>query len=200
MNLALYLIYGPEHYAAEAISSARSLRKHAPDLPIWTFTDQQLPDNVFDRRIPLVEHCQPPLLTKAHALANTGLPDAANVLFLDADTHVLADLRPLFGLLQRFDLVLTHALDNESGYYRLPLPTGFQEYSTGVMLYRQDRVYQSFQTWYSRYRDDAAFYGNNDQPALTEVIYQSDLRVHVLPPAYNVRVGSAHILHGHNQL
>jgi hypothetical protein len=208
VNLALYLVYGDKRYVAEAIQSAHSLRANCPRLLAWALSDQPLPAGVFDEVRRIEPQPGPPLLTKAHALATADLPDDARVLFLDTDTYILGDLRPMFGLLDRFDLALTHAFMRETGPKRLKLPLGYQEFSSGVMLYRPDRVRELFVAWHARYQASPGFYGNNDQPALTEEIYLSGAQTYVLPPEFNVRTGGKHyvsgfayILHGRgNQL
>lgn len=196
MNLVLYLIYGGKSYAQEVVQSAHSLRANCSGLPIWAYSDRTLPAGMFDEVRPLEVQPGPPLLTKAHALATAGLPDDARVLFLDTDTLILGDLRPMFGLLDRFDIALTHAFMRETGPRRLRLPLGYDEFSSGVILYRPDRVRELFAAWLARYQASPGFYGNNDQPALTEEIYLSGAQAYVLPPEFNVRIGGKHYVSG----
>lgn len=204
----IYVVTGGRH-TAEACRSAAQTKRCMPDLPISIFTDQPLQDPLFDRVIPI-----PPasgFLTKVVTLRKSPYRDT---LFLDSDTHVVDDIRPLFQLLERFDLAASHAPYRIT--YHVPgVPDCFPEFNTGVLLYRQNpKTEVLWDHWHRFYNEDLArpldwhFPGGEqwfrdalpDQPSFRQAVYRSDVAVATLTPEYNCRTPFPGFLHGKAQI
>jgi hypothetical protein len=198
----LYIGTGARHFT-EALRSARSLRGHMPDVPIALMTDQPDVPDVFD----MVINVQPgpyPFADKIRFLEQTPF---MHTLFLDSDTLVCAPLDDLFTLLERFDLAI--AFDYKHMDWTLPgVPQSFPEPNSGVIAYRQScRMTAFFAAWAQEYGTMLAQAtpedGIGDQTAMRRPLYESDLRLMILPQQYHTRyltmgvlVGKAHIVHG----
>ncbi|MCC5985011.1 MAG: hypothetical protein JJU42_11660 [Rhodobacteraceae bacterium] len=170
-------------YLALAVASARSLRACSPALPIDLFTDGDPPPGLFDAVHPLPEGR---VRDKIVCMAQGRF---ARTLFLDCDTWVLAPVDDLFALLDRFDLAVAHDVRRASRLVRtgtgLRLPYAFPQFNTGVLLYRQsDAMAAFFDAWGAAWKAQG---GGRDQPAFRDLLWQCDLRYHVLPPEYNLR-------------
>lgn len=189
MNGIVYVAHGKKQYINEAIRSAQStgiqsclITDTLGDYPIFTYQRWVEPLQM------------PALLNKVYMLATASLP-FDNVLFLDTDTVAVAEIGHLFELLDNFDVACCHAP------HRISYP--YVRLNTGVILFRRDCGLLDM--WLKRALEMNV---NDDQPAFTEVVYQSDLRLFVMPPEYNLRVanivpvnGKAFILHGrHDRL
>jgi hypothetical protein len=138
-------------------------------------------------------------------------------LFLDSDTYMTDDSREVFALLEQFDLAAAHA-PYRAQYRVREVPDCFPELNSGVILFRKSEQMRSlFGRWLQIYRDDrvnpvdwlfpggAAWYRRAipNQPSFRRAVYESGLRIAVLPPEYNCRVpfpGFVHtkvkIIHG----
>jgi hypothetical protein len=152
-----------ERYIAEALSSARSLRRW------WKgpcqMTCDHLPNGVrstFDATSQDLEYIS------FKCIAPSGNPYADKIraiigspykktIYLDSDTYVAANPDSLFALLERYDIALAHApgyrgqLDPKvpSAFYEL---NTFCELNTGVLVYRSSPlVYRFLETWLATY-------------------------------------------------
>jgi hypothetical protein len=101
---------------------------------------------------------------------------------------VLADLGEIFELLDRFDLAMTHDQNRNSPQalreYRCSLPNSFPQLNAGVVGFRRSPAVLAFM---QRWRADTEAHGvGKDQPSLREALWQSDLKLAVLPPEYNL--------------
>ncbi|ELR23704.1 uncharacterized protein ACA1_073480 [Acanthamoeba castellanii str. Neff] len=185
-------------YVEAAIRSARSVKEHCgPDLPVHIWTD--LPEvcaaaaGAFDS----VERIENPhRRSKVDHLWRTPFE---RTLFLDADTRVVADVRGLFSLLDRFDLCMAHAhrrshaksattsssSSSSSPASASPPPVEFPQLNSGVFLYRRSEGVVAFLKRWQEVFHAAAL--PKDQVTLRELLWTTDLRVYVLPPEYNVR-------------
>ncbi|MEQ9257583.1 MAG: putative nucleotide-diphospho-sugar transferase [Roseovarius sp.] len=172
-------------YTALAVQSAVSLRQMSPGLAIDLFTD--LPDapglGIFDAVHP-VPSSHPRVKLECFARARF-----ERVLFLDADTLVLADLAELFALAERFPLSLAHDVRRRSELIRQghahETPYAFPQLNSGVMLYRNDAGMRDFFAEWKRRYDAAGV--PRDQVVLKDLLWESDLRFYVLPPEFNLR-------------
>lgn len=178
----VYIVSGAFHVAA-ATQSARSVRQTNPWLHIDIFTDQEPEAGVFDavHRIP-----DGHIRSKIDHLAKSRF---GCTLYLDSDTRVVGDLRPMFGILERFDIALAHGHQRHGTrqeiVWRKAIPAGFPQLNGGVILYRTTPEVQAFlESWREAYHT-AGF--KWDQVTLRELMWNSDLRLFVLPPEYNVR-------------
>jgi hypothetical protein len=178
----VYIVSGAFHVAA-ATQSAKSVRETNPWLAIDIFADAPVEDGVFDRVVTF-EH--------GHLRSKVDhLPESRFVrsLYLDSDTRVVADLAPMFRLLERFDIALAHGHKRNGArqtiFWREEIPEAFPQINGGVILYRGTPVVRQF---LSDWRD--AYYSAGfkwDQVTLRELMWKSDLRLYILPPEYNIR-------------
>jgi hypothetical protein len=183
---AIYVATGAD-YRELARASARSLRQHNPTLAIDVFTDapgEMAASGLFDAVHPV------PRLHPRAKLDCLPLTRFARTLFLDCDTLVLRPLGRLFDILERFDLALAHDVRRASALIRegheVETPHAFPQFNSGVLLYRNSpRMLAFLAEWAARFH--AAPDQPRDQPILKDMLWQSDLRFHVLPPEYNLR-------------
>ncbi|NYS24620.1 hypothetical protein HUK65_06410 [Rhodobacteraceae bacterium 2376] len=170
-------------YLDLAVASARTLRAQHDALPIDLYTDQPAPGGLFDQVHPLPPEGQ---RDKIACMARSRFD---RTLFLDCDTLVLAPLADLFRLLDRFDLAVAHDVRRASRLIRqgdrYQLPYAFPQFNTGVLLYRHSSAMAAFfDAWGAAW---VAQGGGRDQPAFRDLLWDSDLRYHVLAPEYNMR-------------
>ena len=179
---AIYVARGAG-YLDLAAASARSLRAVTPGLPIDLYADTPAPEGVFDRIHPLPEG------DTRDKIACMALSRFARTLFLDCDTLVVAPLGDLFDLLDRVELAVAHDVRRASTLvrsgFRVQTPAAFPQFNTGVVLYRKSPAMAAFLAeWAELWRAQG---GGRDQPAFRDLMWQRDLRYHVLPPEYNLR-------------
>jgi hypothetical protein len=199
MDGVVYIAYGKD-YINEARQSLASLRQHT-NLPACIVSDVMV--NGFDYWLQVEPRPDvKPLINKPYLLAGARLPFHRFVL-LDTDTLILGDIAPVFGLLDRFDVLVTHSQQRHTGRGAFASPLGYCHFNTGVIWFNQNtRFFISY--WAEMAYTHRQIYGNNDQPAFGEALYGSDLRFYVLPPEFNLRIasnrafasGKVYILHG----
>ncbi|MCK6419069.1 MAG: hypothetical protein L6Q57_09085 [Alphaproteobacteria bacterium] len=195
-------------YVQQAVALARSIKAHAPDLPVALFTNLQAEaqawgQGVFDRIIPYACVHQPAgelaFMDKLKVMAQAPFE---NTLYLDSDMHVFCDVRDVFALLQRFQIVVTHGHNrrvrdlaarglypDQKGRTRkiidAMLPESFSPIQGGFLLYRlsDPAVRTWFETLIARYKDND-FY--DDQVAIRQTLWEdAQLSLYVLPEEYN---------------
>ena len=92
-------------YLAEALDSARSLKKFEPDLSICVVTDRPEMVPLHDAVDKLVKCGTPPkkliLRAKIDAL---GLTPYDRTLFLDSDTYICGRIGQMFSIMDSYDL------------------------------------------------------------------------------------------------
>jgi hypothetical protein len=189
-------------YLAEAATSAQSVRRTNPGLPICLVTGQaDTPADSFDDVI----RCDVGEDGYEVKVAAMGLSPFARTLFLDGDTYVVGDLTGAFALLDHFDIAAAHA-PNRVVLELEECPHAFPEFNTGVIVFGP-RVEPSgfFDTWHALYRELRPQHpASYDQPSFRKAVYTSELRVATLPPEWNCRFLMAGfisepvaVLHGH---
>ena len=195
---------------AEAAVSARSVKLVWPDIPIAIATDGPVESAWFDH-IDIVP-CEPDNIAKVRHITRSPFE---RTLFLDTDTYCLAPLPELFELLDRFDLAAAHEAGRFSTrwkegievFIQAPgIPTSFPELNSGVIAFRrQTNVSKVFERWLALVEQAraATVPHTQDQPAFRRALYESDLRIAVLPPEYNFRLvvsgfarGPIKLIHG----
>ncbi|MDP3341517.1 putative nucleotide-diphospho-sugar transferase [Frigidibacter sp.] len=165
-----------------AAEAARSLRATNPGVPIDLFTDGEVTDPVFDRVHQLGRSWFRP---KFEALRRSRFQ---RTICLDADVIVVADMRDVFEVLGRFDFVAAHEQrrNTASAMRQLtrPMPAAFPQINGGMIGIRQSPETQAFIDLVER----TMIEGNHgrDQYVLRELLFDSDLRIWVLPPEYNL--------------
>ncbi|MFP7569552.1 hypothetical protein ACGKZZ_02145 [Marivita sp. S2033] len=179
----VYVAWGKAHVDV-ARRSAASVKKHNPDLPCVIWCSAGDDTSGFDGSFVIPDGLKRP---KTAVLQDSPFQET---LFLDNDTIIRADLSPLFGLLQNFDLCGAHVVlwhrPRHLKVWRKELPESFPEINTGVLLYRKnDKTTAFFESW-ARAFDEAGF--RVDQVTFRELLWDADLRFYVLPPQFNKRV------------
>ncbi len=180
----LYIATGRRHLE-EMLVSARSVRRHMPEIPIVVYTDQaDLPPGVFDeiRRLDDPRHS---FIDKIAPLCETPFE---RTIFLDTDTFVCSPVFDLFEILDRFDLALAHAPYRHDRPF--VTPNCFAELNTGVLAYRRTpELTALFQDWLRLYQKEVAETGrmDSDQPAFREALYRAGVSPYILPAEYNLR-------------
>lgn len=177
----IYVATG-EAYLQEAAVSLAQLRRSNPALPAAIVTDAAHPPGDWDVVLPLPDPTRS-LFDKLHMRRAPW----DQVIFLDTDTHVAADLGDLFALLDAgFDLAAHQLFEGHD--YRLPdVPDAFPEFNTGVIAFRNTPAVQTFFTqWREIYLARPAPYPT-DQYSFRLAVFHSGLRHTVLTPEYNFR-------------
>lgn len=179
----IYIAVGPD-YTRQAVQSAESVRQWAPELAVHLFTDQPDVTSPAVNGITRIEN--PHNRSKVDYIHRTPF---ARTLYLDADTRVVADIRGMFDVLDRFELAIAHAHKRNhfptNQPWRIPIPDAFPQMNGGVLLFRAEpRVLGLLQDWQRAYHESGF---TKDQVTLRELLWLSDLRIAILPPEYNLR-------------
>lgn len=162
--------------------AAQSVKAACPGLAVDLFTDRPVEMPVFDRIEILAD---PWYRSRIDALAMTRFE---RTLHLDADIFVVADIRDVFEVLERFDMALAHDASRNGQvchtFWRRPLPNAFPQFNGGVIAYRRNAAVLAFLGEWSRAVRENRM--KRDQPALRELLWDSTLRIATLPPEYNL--------------
>ncbi len=180
-------------YRNLARRAARNVRQVMPQAAIDLYTDEPLVDPVFDR-VHLLDRSGP--RPKMEALLRSRF---RKTLWLDSDTVMLCDVSDLFDVLETADIVGAHEQFGSSPVamrkVRRDIPPAFRQINSGVLGVRKSEATDAFlRRWQ---QDFVALKLQYDQPLLRELLYESDLRLVVLPAEYNqmfpphIRVASA---------
>jgi hypothetical protein len=175
----IYIATG-ELFNKMAAMSAISVKNYCPGLPVHIFTDRNMDSySCFDSST---------IISDPHARSKVDyLVDAPfqKTLFLDADTRVCEDITPMFDLLDRFELAMTH----DAGRERKPtrylgeIPKIFVPLNSGVILFKKtEPVIKFFNTWKDAYHNRGI---KRDQISLREQLWISDIKLWILPHEYN---------------
>jgi len=190
MNGIMYCSYGLEH-VNNTIKSARSAKKHCPDLPVCIFTNAEGSDQIKQKgATKLFEHIF--VKEKMHRRSKLDYFNECpfdRTLFLDGDTTIKADIREMFQLLDAFDIALAHAharnRKKTTKIWRIELPDSFPQFNSGVFLFKKTpEVRAFFEDWRKSYHEAGI---RKDQVTLRECLWKSGLRIATLPPEYNLR-------------
>lgn len=170
-------------YVELACNAAASLRTIVPDAQIDLFADREVPDPVFDQVHLLERHWFRP---KFEAMIRSRFD---RTIYLDADMIVVADPGDVFEVLDRFDIAAVHNQHRNSVHaqtvWKRRLPNAFPQINTGLMGLRRSEAVLAF-------LDDVqqALLDNPDlridQAPTRELLFDSDLRIAILPPEYNL--------------
>ncbi len=210
----MYSSFG-ERYVAEAVRSARSsLSRHA--LPHLLFAGGgDVDDPPAGLSIVGFEPTSSdPFVDK---IANMRRSPFERTLYLDSDTFVVDDISDVLAVLDTYDMALAHA-PAYRGLSDPEVPRAFAEFNTGVVAWRaSERVSEFMRSWEETYRawqvEDVLSgpYGDphpsrsgmRDQPSFRRCAWQHGVRIYVLPPEYNLRLGylttfvdRVHVIHG----
>ena len=172
---------------AEAIVSVKSVRRYMPEIATAIYTDYpEEAKGYFDE----VYNIQPNEITRLNKIDPLSQSPFDQTLYLDSDTYVCDDLTELFLLLDKFDLCIAHAPYRKNAVNDRYIPEAFPQLNSGVMLYRKSHnTAIFFHKWRERFLLMLESHSKTeDQFSLREVIYESELRIYILPPEYNIRI------------
>ena len=178
-----------ERFLEEAREAAATLRKTNPGVPVCLVTDEPAGPAFWDE---LVRVENPAFGFRDKILM--GLCPFERFLYLDTDTRAIGDLSDVLALLERFDFA-GHQLFEGHDCPLPGIPDAFPEFNGGVLGFRRSAALGDFfARWLARYD---AYYAQNsagnyhysnssDQKSLRQTLYESDLRIAVLGPEYNL--------------
>lgn len=201
-----------DFYIAEALRSARSSLRHNP-VPHVLFAS----GDVTGAQGVSVEHFEPSANPYADKIANIRRSPFERTIYLDSDTFVVDEIVHLLLLLDHYDLAVAHA-PAYRGLADPGVPRAFYEFNTGVLAWRSsDRVAAFLRSWeetYLAWLSEEPFPGASkasnsrraDQPAFRHCAWEHGMRLFVLAPEYNFRLGypttvveRVRIIHGNHE-
>jgi hypothetical protein len=181
----IYVATG-ESYRADALTSAASLKRMHPELPVCLFSDKELPSPVFDlfKRIE-----NPHRRSKIDCMRQSPF---RRTLFLDTDTRIVGNVTEPLELLERFDIAMCLGKVRLAGrmkrknYDTEQVPASFYPYNSGVMYFRRSEALDKlFADWSAAFLDSGA---KLDQIPLRELLWRRpEISVYNLPPEFNSR-------------
>jgi hypothetical protein len=206
MERGITYICSGEKYMDEAIDSAQDVKMHGINTAVITSHDNKhkAMSGPFDEVI--IKNMLGDIRDKVYNMHHS--PWDNQTIFLDTDTRVLGDVRPLFNILERVDIAI--ARSPSKIVVLEDVPDTFPEFNTGVIAFNHTDSVQTFiSEWKSRYEqqlqngypnghfpvspeadnmDDATPVGKkNDQPAFRKTLYLTDISYSTLPREYNFR-------------
>jgi hypothetical protein len=202
MNHVYYCAIGKQYLDLTRISAA-SVRRHNPDVIITVLTDQSVEAGPFDRVVSAGGDAKDIVSIKLARISFLESINAERALYLDCDTFVVADLSPVFDLLDSYDIAV--AYDTWRNCSVTPYGTYM---NAGVIFFRScDRVRRLWQEWRRAFLTDPTLPARpeliRDQPTLETALHACRPHLFVLAPEYNVRIcepihvaGHVKILHG----
>jgi hypothetical protein len=197
-------------YLEEALRSARSSLRHNA-VPHLLFSSEE-PAREPGLRFERFEPSSNPYVDK---IANMRRSPFVRSIYLDTDTYVVDEIVHLLALLDRYDIAVAYA-PGHRGFADPRVPVAFYEFNTGVVAWRaSDRMEAFMRSWqdtYLAWLEDEPFAGASkpnerrlarrallgrslsrggtaDQPAFRRCAWEHDVRLFVLAPEYNLRLG-----------
>ncbi|MEY8330342.1 hypothetical protein AALB81_13615 [Lachnospiraceae bacterium 48-33] len=203
----IFYIASGEKYYSEAMQAIRRTKKVMPNLPIALCTDWNLETN--NKEIDYMMKLNEPSYNFNDKVKNYINSPFDRTIFLDTDTYLVDSVEPIFKILDRFDIVSSHAPIEEDEI--IDLPDAFAEMNSGVIAYKKNnKVNRMFEKYMENYLECFRYYTQKyndvppDQPSFRYAIYNSDVQFCFLPHEYNCMLdfpcflsGRVHILHGH---
>lgn len=169
-------------YSDLAVRAAQTLRAVSPGASIDLFCDVAVDAKVFDQVHALERSWFRP---KFEALRRSRFD---KTIYLDADIHVLAPIDDIFEVLDRFDIAIAHNQRRNTHFstrtWRRRMPAAFPQLNSGVLAVRGSPAVSDFliETEAQILKHDLP----QDQMVIRELIFDSDLRLAVLPSEYNL--------------
>jgi Nucleotide-diphospho-sugar transferase len=178
----IYSATGLGAYADLAARSARSVKRHNPDLQVDLYTDVDQGHDVFDRVHILSD---PWARSRIDAMRMSRFE---RTLMLDCDTICMAPFPEVFEALDRFELAVAYDYRPNGTLsftvWKTRVPISMPQFNGGVIAVRKSARTDAFlRDWAAAVKDHGI---GRDQPSLRELLYTSDLRFLVLPEAYNL--------------
>ena len=184
-----------ESYIAEAVRSARSSLRHN-QLPHLLFASGEV-EPVEGLSVARFEPSENPYVDK---IANIRRSPFERTIYLDSDTFVVEEIAHVLRLLDHYDIAVAYA-QAYRGLSDPGVPSAFYEFNTGVLAWRSnERVSAFMRSWqdtYVAWLHEEPFAGAGkasrsrraDQPAFRHCAWEHGLRLFVLAPEYNFRLG-----------
>jgi hypothetical protein len=184
-----------DFYIGEALRSARSsLRHNAVPHLMFTSGEAGSAEGVS------FEHFEPSANPYADKIANIRRSPFERTIYLDSDTYVVDEIVHVLALLDHYDVAVAYA-PAYRGLADPGVPSAFYEFNTGVLAWRaSDRVAAFLRSWedtYLAWLSEEPFPGASkasssrraDQPAFRRCAWEHQMRLFVLAPEYNFRLG-----------
>jgi hypothetical protein len=207
-----------ERYATEALRSARSSLRHnaVPHLLFVSSDAAREAEQAAEAEPQLfIRRFEPSDNAYVDKISNMRRSPFTRTIYLDTDTFVVDEILHLLLLLDHFELAVAHD-PSRRGAADPQLPAAFCEFNTGVVAWRAgeeiDAFMHSWQRTYSAWLRDEPFAGAAqasarrqarrprgeatswggaaDQPAFRRCAWEHDVRLFVLAPEYNLRLGT----------
>lgn len=185
-----------ERYIAEALRSARSSLRHNP-LPHLLFVS----DEPADAAGVSTARFEPSANPYADKIANMRRSPFERTLYLDSDTFVVDEIAHLLGLLDHYDMAAAYTAEGR-GPHDPGVPPAFYEFNTGLLAWRaNDRMTAFMRSWEETYLEwsqhgdpfptpgKGSRSGRADQLAFRRCAWEHGVRLFVLAPEYNFRLG-----------
>ena len=115
-------------------------------------------------------------------------------IFLDSDTFIKNNIDDIFEILNNFDVVgcidsarkRKYISDKITEYSKIPY--GFSEINTGVLGLKFNKKVKNFlKSWQNEFFRYFQQTSGWDQPSFRIALWNSKIKLHVLPPEYNIR-------------
>jgi hypothetical protein len=183
VNGVVYIAYG-QRAKQEAMESIKSLKQHN-NLSVTIIHEDYFDEDQF--------------MTDAQKSrwAKVNLPrlvEYDQVLYLDADTRIQADLTPGFRLLDTWDMAIAPS-KNQGGALFAHIPDATEKMTTleeignpwplqlqcGLMFFNRERCAGFFGEWRRAWKE----YGDQDQAAFLRALHREPIRVWVLGRPWN---------------
>nr|WP_281423938.1 putative nucleotide-diphospho-sugar transferase [Oceanobacter mangrovi] len=109
-------------------------------------------------------------------------------MYIDSDTFVIDDPSDVFFLLEKYDIIACHDPGRNSAHGSLILdrqfPQSFPTLNGGLVGVRNsDKVQAFLRDWKTVIKERNQ---KKDQPSFRELLWDSDLKLGILPPEYNL--------------
>ena len=177
-------------WTKEANSSAKSVKKTCPNLPITLITNKKFKSDHVDNFdiYPKISGTR----FKFNYLDKTPYD---YTLFLDSDTMMLTNIVPVFDVLDKFDIAMCICIcrvikryKNKISDYR-NVPDSFCPFNSGVIFYKKtEKVMEFISLWKKLYyKFNKEYNVTQDQISLRVALWNSNLRIHTLPLEYNIK-------------
>lgn len=167
-------------YNILARRAARRLRAVMPDIEVDLYTDTMIDDPVFDQVHLLSKDSHRP---KVEALRRSRFD---LTLMLDADIYAVTDVREVFDLMGRYDIIGVHGIvrTRRMGYGNPRIPRSFAVINSGVLVTRKTpSLITVLRDWAAVLPDDDEAL---DQPHLRRLLWETpEIRLGILPLEYN---------------
>ncbi len=171
------------NYVNEAIYSAKSLRKVDPNANITLFTNKKVDTNIFNNII----------------IVNTSLRCKQNffekspykkTIYIDSDTYINNSVNDIFKLLDKYEILCSHDYGRKRNLpipEYMKIPYGFSELNGGVIAFKKcenfTKMIKLWNSYFHKYNKIMPW----DQPSFRIAVWESDIKLYVLPIEYNRR-------------